>query len=130
MHNHASEKVDLGNAKIAVKLNCRLNSSLTPLFQAASMYWFYYMLKIADLLDTVSSNRGRCAALCVFQNSSTGYVDPLCFYFMFQVFFVLRKKNRQISFLHIYHHTGMILIGYSSTKFLAGRKANTGIFFL
>ncbi|KAJ1526976.1 hypothetical protein ONE63_008521 [Megalurothrips usitatus] len=51
-------------------------------------FWFYYMLKIADLLDTV--------------------------------FFVLRKKSRQISFLHVYHHTGMILIGYFSTKFLAG----------
>lgn len=54
----------------------------------AGDFWFYYMLKYADLLDTI--------------------------------FFVLRKKTRQISFLHVYHHTGMILIGYFSTKFLAG----------
>ncbi|XP_034242385.1 elongation of very long chain fatty acids protein 7-like [Thrips palmi] len=56
--------------------------------RAAAGFWFYYMLKIVDLLDTV--------------------------------FFVLRKKSRQISFLHVYHHTGMILIGYNSTKFLPG----------
>ncbi|XP_063379394.1 very long chain fatty acid elongase 2-like [Cydia fagiglandana] len=26
------------------------------------------------------------------------------------IFFVLRKKNNQVSFLHVYHHTGMVLI--------------------
>ncbi|EEB15719.1 elongation of very long chain fatty acids protein, putative [Pediculus humanus corporis] len=36
------------------------------------------------------------------------------------VFFVLRKKNSQITFLHIYHHAGMVLLGYVGTKFLPG----------
>ncbi|KAF2901140.1 hypothetical protein ILUMI_05046 [Ignelater luminosus] len=36
------------------------------------------------------------------------------------IFFVLRKKNNQITFLHVYHHTGMALLGWAVVKFLAG----------
>ncbi|XP_043786620.1 elongation of very long chain fatty acids protein-like [Apis laboriosa] len=36
------------------------------------------------------------------------------------VFFVLRKKQQQISFLHVYHHTGMTFGTWVSTKFLPG----------
>lgn len=50
--------------------------------------YFYFALKVFDLLDTV--------------------------------FFVLRKKNRQITFLHIYHHSGMVFGTYLSSKFMSG----------
>lgn len=33
------------------------------------------------------------------------------------IFFVLRKKNRQISFLHIYHHTLMIIVTWTALKY-------------
>ncbi|XP_031826919.1 very long chain fatty acid elongase 7 [Nomia melanderi] len=36
------------------------------------------------------------------------------------VFFVLRKKGNQISFLHIYHHAGMAFGTWATTKFLPG----------
>ncbi|CAH0391947.1 unnamed protein product [Bemisia tabaci] len=36
------------------------------------------------------------------------------------VFFVLRKKNGQVSFLHVYHHTGMVMLTWSATKWLPG----------
>ncbi|XP_074036567.1 very long chain fatty acid elongase 7 [Leptinotarsa decemlineata] len=36
------------------------------------------------------------------------------------VFFVLRKKQQQVTFLHIYHHFGMVLILWICTKFYAG----------
>ena len=39
---------------------------------------------------------------------------------IFQVFFVLRKKDRHISFLHVYHHFGMVLITWIGVKFIAG----------
>lgn len=48
----------------------------------------YFLLKLADLLDTV--------------------------------FFVLRKKQNQISFLHLYHHTGMVMLTWNATKFYPG----------
>ncbi|KAL3269884.1 hypothetical protein HHI36_008941 [Cryptolaemus montrouzieri] len=36
------------------------------------------------------------------------------------VFFVLRKKNAQITFLHLYHHTMMVLVTWAITKYTAG----------
>uniref|UniRef100_W8B6C7 Elongation of very long chain fatty acids protein n=1 Tax=Ceratitis capitata TaxID=7213 RepID=W8B6C7_CERCA len=36
------------------------------------------------------------------------------------VFFVLRKKNNQITFLHVYHHAGMVFGVYAFMTFLAG----------
>ncbi|XP_076478456.1 very long chain fatty acid elongase 7 isoform X2 [Bombus vancouverensis nearcticus] len=35
-------------------------------------------------------------------------------------FFILRKKQQQVSFLHVYHHTGMALGSWAATKFLPG----------
>ncbi|CAO1408625.1 unnamed protein product [Diamesa tonsa] len=36
------------------------------------------------------------------------------------VFFVLRKKNSQITFLHVYHHALMVLSSYVYVKFYSG----------
>lgn len=36
------------------------------------------------------------------------------------VFFVLRKKDRQITFLHLYHHSCMPLIAWGVTKYYPG----------
>ena len=36
------------------------------------------------------------------------------------VFFVLRKKNNQISFLHVYHHATMFPIWWMGVKWVAG----------
>jgi len=40
--------------------------------------------------------------------------------FMDTFFFVLRKKNNQISFLHVYHHTSMLLLQWSLVKYVPG----------
>ncbi|XP_077295699.1 very long chain fatty acid elongase 7-like [Arctopsyche grandis] len=37
--------------------------------------------------------------------------------FVDTIFFVLRKKNNQITFLHVYHHTGMIIPGFLAMKY-------------
>nr|CAD7414561.1 unnamed protein product [Timema cristinae] len=37
-----------------------------------------------------------------------------------QVFFVLRKKQKQVSFLHVYHHTVTALFSWGYLKFLPG----------
>lgn len=36
------------------------------------------------------------------------------------VFFVLRKKTSQVSFLHVYHHTLMPICAFIGVKYLAG----------
>ncbi|XP_065174109.1 very long chain fatty acid elongase 4-like [Atheta coriaria] len=54
----------------------------------ARLMWFYYILKMIDLLDTI--------------------------------FFILRKKDNQITFLHVYHHWGMFGLSWLFAKFLPG----------
>ncbi|XP_029211094.2 elongation of very long chain fatty acids protein 4-like isoform X1 [Acropora millepora] len=36
------------------------------------------------------------------------------------IFFILRKKNSQVSFLHVYHHTTMFIVGWAVAKWLPG----------
>ncbi|KAG6465478.1 elongation of very long chain fatty acids protein 4-like [Manduca sexta] len=36
------------------------------------------------------------------------------------VFFVLRKKQNQVSFLHVYHHFGMVAVSWGMVKWLPG----------
>ena len=40
--------------------------------------------------------------------------------FFFQIFFVLRKKNSQVTFLHVYHHSIMPFTWWFGVKFSAG----------
>jgi elongation of very long chain fatty acids protein 4 len=37
-----------------------------------------------------------------------------------QVVFVLRKKDRQVSFLHVYHHASQVLYTWAYLKYLPG----------
>ncbi|XP_035911000.1 elongation of very long chain fatty acids protein 4 isoform X2 [Anopheles stephensi] len=39
------------------------------------------------------------------------------------VFFVLRKKQNQVSFLHVYHHTIMVLFTWFYLKYIPGTQA-------
>lgn len=43
------------------------------------------------------------------------------------VFFVLRKKDRQISFLHMYHHTLMPVCAFIGVKYFAGELKLTSV---
>jgi elongation of very long chain fatty acids protein 7 len=38
------------------------------------------------------------------------------------VFFVLRKKQSQVSFLHLYHHTLMPICAFIGLKYFAGKE--------
>lgn len=68
--------------------------------------YLYYSSKYVDLLDTVRLSYER--QLKIFHIKFS------------QIFFVLRKKFNQITFLHVYHHGGMIFAVYIFCKFLAG----------
>ncbi|XP_046679316.1 elongation of very long chain fatty acids protein AAEL008004-like [Homalodisca vitripennis] len=39
------------------------------------------------------------------------------------VFFFLSKKSKNISFLHIYHHSGMVVCGWIGIKYIPGGQA-------
>lgn len=40
--------------------------------------------------------------------------------FMDTFFFILRKKDRQITFLHVYHHSSVLALQWACTKFVPG----------
>lgn len=47
--------------------------------------------------------------------------DTFCiFFFSLQIFFIMRKKFNQISFLHVYHHATMIFNWWAGVKYVAG----------
>lgn len=46
--------------------------------------------------------------------------------FMDTFFFILRKKNNQISFLHVYHHASMFPIWWTGIKWAAGGQSFFG----
>lgn len=76
----------------------------------------YYMLKYLDLLDTVSGRKRRES-----REEECTDIKPS----LLQVFIVLRKKNSQVSFLHVYHHAGMIFGVSIFMTFLAGSHCTT-----
>lgn len=43
------------------------------------------------------------------------------FHLVEQVFFVLRKKQSQVTFLHIYHHSNMAVSTWAYLKYLKGK---------
>ena len=45
--------------------------------------------------------------------------------FMDTFFFILRKKNNQISFLHVYHHATMPIVWWIGVKWAAGGSGKT-----
>ncbi|XP_041976085.1 elongation of very long chain fatty acids protein AAEL008004-like [Aricia agestis] len=80
------------------KLFCQpVDRSNTPeAWEAILLNYYYYLLKVADLFDTV--------------------------------FFVFRKKQSHITFLHVYHHAGMIALVGGSVNFApAGHGGSVGI---
>ncbi|RWS17659.1 elongation of very long chain fatty acids protein 4-like protein, partial [Dinothrombium tinctorium] len=46
--------------------------------------------------------------------------------FMDTFFFIVRKKTRQLTFLHIYHHSTMFAFWWVGAKFVPGGSALTG----
>lgn len=44
------------------------------------------------------------------------------------VFFVLRKKQNQVSSLHVYHHVSMVLLAWIGVKYFPGELINFSIY--
>lgn len=48
------------------------------------------------------------------------YACLSCVFYVAQIFFILRKKNGQLTFLHVYHHATMIFNWWAGVKYVAG----------
>ena len=43
------------------------------------------------------------------------------------MFFILRKKNNQMTFLHIYHHSSILFFWWAGAKFVPGGEGKRKI---
>ncbi|CAH4008642.1 unnamed protein product [Pieris brassicae] len=76
--------------------------------------WSTYKL-ICEPTDFSNSESGLKAAKIVYC-----YFLLKVFDLLDTVFFVLRKKFNQVSFLHVYHHTGMVILTWAATTYFPG----------
>ncbi|CAH1375201.1 unnamed protein product [Tenebrio molitor] len=76
---------------------------------AAQVNWYCAPIDFSDTPD----NRFRMTVTYIyFLTKLADLLDT--------VFFVLRGKTSQVTFLHVYHHFGMIGLGWTGMKYLAG----------
>ncbi|XP_070557474.1 very long chain fatty acid elongase 4-like [Ptychodera flava] len=54
------------------------------------------------------------------------YYFSKCIEMLDTVFFILRKKNNQLSFLHVYHHSTMFLLWWIGVKWVPGGQSTIG----
>lgn len=85
--------------------------------QMAAVCWLYYFSKFIEMLDTV----GRLGPEVFSGRLIASITDSLSLCLFFQVFFVLRKKNSQVTFLHVYHHSIMPFTWWFGVRFAPGR---------
>lgn len=93
---------------------------LSNLFIGIVGMYYYFMQKnfnfSCQLIHHDDSEGSRRLVFATYLYFAMKIVDLLD-----TVFYVMRKKNNQITFLHVYHHAGMVLGTYIFTKFLAGK---------
>ncbi|KAK5645110.1 hypothetical protein RI129_006410 [Pyrocoelia pectoralis] len=84
------------------------------IYQYVTNFLFHYNI-LCEPIDYSNSELGLRAVNLVWSYFMLKLIDLID-----TVFFVLRKKYSQISFLHVYHHTGMCVFGWVGTKYVAG----------
>uniref|UniRef100_A0A1I8F3G0 Elongation of very long chain fatty acids protein n=1 Tax=Macrostomum lignano TaxID=282301 RepID=A0A1I8F3G0_9PLAT len=68
----------------------------------------------------------RIPTKCAIAKALWWYYFSKCIEFMDTIFFVLRKKNHLISFLHVYHHATMFPLWWIGVKWVAGGQSFVG----
>ena len=108
---------------IQILINCYLFYHVAKFWLTGKYHW------LCQTVDYSETDEG------LHQVSQTwwGYLSRFVDYFD-TFFFVLRKKNNQITFLHVYHHTVVPIIMWWPIRFISGGNAsfivliNTGKF--
>ncbi|XP_055390842.1 very long chain fatty acid elongase 4 isoform X1 [Bubalus kerabau] len=88
------------------------------LFMGSYNAGYSYICQTVDYSDNVHEVRIAAALWWYFISKGIEYLDT--------VFFILRKKNNQVSFLHVYHHCTMFTLWWIGIKWVAGGQAFFG----
>ncbi|KAL5243377.1 hypothetical protein ACI65C_010787 [Semiaphis heraclei] len=85
----------------------------------------YLLMNVCSPDESESNSR----IINVFYAQSWHYVVSKIFDLLDTVFFVLRKKQSHISFLHVYHHVNMVVTSWTFLRFIKGQQgAICGVF--
>ncbi|KAK3606191.1 hypothetical protein CHS0354_010837 [Potamilus streckersoni] len=92
-----------------------------------SFHMFYEFL----VTSVLSSYSYICQPVDYSYNPLPMRMARVCWWFFFSkvielldtVFFILRKKNEQVTFLHVYHHCSMIINWWLGARFVAGGQS-------
>ncbi|XP_074967596.1 very long chain fatty acid elongase 4-like isoform X3 [Phalacrocorax aristotelis] len=92
-----------------------------------SSYMFYEFL-VTSVLDNYSY---LCQPVDYSRSELGMRMASVCWWFFFSkvielldtVFFILRKKQEQVTFLHVYHHGTMLFNWWSGVKYVPGGQA-------
>ncbi|XP_015607946.1 elongation of very long chain fatty acids protein AAEL008004 [Cephus cinctus] len=85
------------------------------LYKALVLGWLGHYSFFCEPVDHSFNERAIEIAATVWMYFIVKIIDLLD-----TVFFVLRKKQSQVSFLHVYHHAGMVFGAWAGTKYLPG----------
>nr|WAH70730.1 ELOVL fatty acid elongase 8b [Eleutheronema tetradactylum] len=96
--------VSTGVKKI-VKLYDSVETQKEQTSKMARVCWWFFFSKVIELSDTV-----YFSVSLKFSQSEN-------------LFFILRKKNNQLTFLHVYHHGTMIFNWWAGVKYVAGGQS-------
>lgn len=75
-----------------------------------------------NLSSIITGQEAFCISLELYYvKLSVRYAFEMIFFnICFQVFFIVRKKFSQVSFLHVYHHCGMVVCVWVGCKYVNG----------
>ncbi|ALA62400.1 GNS1/SUR4-like protein [Turkeypox virus] len=91
---------------------------LTELLIASTAKGYSYICQPIDYSEDIYEIRIARALWLYFISKGIEYLDT--------IFFIMRKKFNQVSFLHVYHHFTMFTLGWIGIKWFAGGQAFFG----
>ncbi|KAG7268687.1 hypothetical protein CRUP_032628, partial [Coryphaenoides rupestris] len=91
--------------------------NFSMLFMAARSASYSYICQPVDYSDDPNEVRVAGALWWYFVSKGIEYLDT--------VFFILRKKFNQVSFLHVYHHCTMFTLWWIGIKWVAGGQSSS-----
>ncbi|XP_077981378.1 very long chain fatty acid elongase 4-like [Glandiceps talaboti] len=90
-----------------------------------------YMFVEFAVTSTLAGYSYKCQPVDYSNDPLALRMASVCWWFFFSkvievldtVFFMLRKKNNQVTFLHVYHHSTMIINWWLGVKYIAGGQS-------
>lgn len=106
-------------------------TSLLLIYNAAMVLLNFYITIEAFLSSAAAGYSYSCQKFSMSFNPLELRVTSVLWWFYFSkfvelldtIFFLLRKKNNQVSFLHVYHHTSMVCLWWIGIKWVPNGQA-------